>query len=75
MSEPNKTTTCQGTVNGTTLAISTLVSSHPRDVGELSSSTSLNPVYNSELYKSGVHNEARGPNAGHMACLRDPFAS
>ena len=75
VSEPDKTTTGQSTVSDTTLAIPTLVSNHPQDVGGLSSSTSSNPGHNPEPHKSGVHNEARGPNAGRMACLRESFAS
>ena len=75
VSEPNKTTTGQSTVSDTTLAISTLVSDYPQDVGGLSLSTSPNSGHNPEPHKSGVHNEARGPNTGRMACLRDSFAS
>ena len=75
VSEPDKTTTGQSTVSDTTLAISTLVSNHPQDIGGLPSSTYPNPGHNPEPHKSGVHNEARGPNTGHMACLRESFAS
>ena len=75
LSEPKKTTAGQSTGSDTTPAISTLVSNHPQDVGGLSSSTSPNPGHYPEPHKSGVHNEVRGPNTGHMACLRESFAS
>ena len=64
--ESNKTTTWKYAVSDTTLAILAL---HPWDVGGLSLATSSHPGHYPEPYQSGAHNEARGPNASHMAYL------
>ena len=75
MPEPNKATRSKNTASDTTLAIPTLVSSHPRDIGGLSSPTSSHPGHYSEPHQSGVHNKARGANTGRITHLRDSFVS
>ena len=73
--EQSKKARSQTSDGDTSMAIPTMVPSTTQNAGGSSPTTSTDSRFNSEPHQSGVHNETGSAKPGHMAHLRESFAS